>query len=320
MANLKKWIIGIIKRRRLLNFVYDFYKYKTYIKLVDPKKDTWYFDFFNYASGDVYMGASLIKAFKKKYNDDKVTVIVHNPKFIDIVKYFETDVEIKVISAPLPLFKSFTIFKKGVIIDLHPIPCLKHVTNILGYKNITLFDLFKVLYTLPFSTIPDYPTNGHVNGVSYVEELFTRLKLEKGNTLIIAPEAVTIKEIDISFWKELIRRMKPYNKDIVLMALSSAYDTLNLPKISFPYQYAIAAVNYAGYIISVRSGFCDIISTSDAIKIIIYPHMVWGGGTFIQGATITQLNPKGNDKLYELEYVDNDGLINKIVKTFENNG
>lgn len=267
------------------------------------------------------MLCSLLNEFRREHRADKITLITWSQKHADIISLYDINVEIKVCVRPFPIIDKFLEFKKGSLINLHHFYYMKGIRRLMGYEGVTLFDIFKLLLDVPLTSQPEAPVFARTEDkITFVETLFKNANLRKGRTILLAPEATTIEEININFWKELIERLQKLDYDLALSAYKKEYThTLSIPVVNFSFKYAIAAVDYAGYFVSMRSGFCDIVSASVSPKIILYPKMHWFGGELIKAATLKQLSPENNDVLFELEYSNEEtqAVVNRIVEIIQ---
>ena len=93
--------------------------------------------------------------------------------------------------------------------------------------------------------------------------------LAEHQTVIIAPDANSVTQLPMIFWNDLIGRLKKAGYRVfVNCSYCSAY---RAPDIFFSYEESVPLLEYCGYFIGVRSGLCDIISTAQCRKIILYP-------------------------------------------------
>lgn len=92
-------------------------------------------------------------------------------------------------------------------------------------------------------------------------------------SVIISPYANTLAGIDIDIWEEIVIKLK--EKGLRVFTNSSNEKSEPVIKgskgVFFPIQEAIKIVEYAGMFIGLRSGFCDIVSVSQAKLIVLYP-------------------------------------------------
>lgn len=91
----------------------------------------------------------------------------------------------------------------------------------------------------------------------------------KNKTVIISPQANSITQLGNEFWNNVIDLLKAH--DFRVFVNSFVPFEFTAPSLMLNYHDIIAAVNYGGYFIGVRSGLCDILSDTTAKKVIIYP-------------------------------------------------
>ena len=96
-----------------------------------------------------------------------------------------------------------------------------------------------------------------------------KLGLIKNKTVIIAPEANSVTQLSIAFWNEIIDQLKELGfRVLVNCNHTQEYHTETL---FFKYSKGVPILEYAGCFVGIRSGLCDILSTAQCRKIIIYP-------------------------------------------------
>lgn len=94
---------------------------------------------------------------------------------------------------------------------------------------------------------------------------------KRGQTVIIAPEANSITELNEKIWNEIIVALKL--KGYTVLINSKKENVYEAPTIFTPYAQSVALLEYCGYFIGLRSGLCDIISSAKCRKIILYPQL-----------------------------------------------
>lgn len=93
--------------------------------------------------------------------------------------------------------------------------------------------------------------------------------VKKNKTVIISPEANSVTGLPIWFWNSIINVLitKGFN-----VFINCNHPTLYKAPNLFPEHNMMGSVlEYAGYFLGIRSGLCDIISTVNCRKIILYP-------------------------------------------------
>ncbi len=105
-----------------------------------------------------------------------------------------------------------------------------------------------------------------------LNEIALNEKIVKGKTVLLAPYASTFDdEIDVEWWEELVLYLKTKNY-IVFSNTSSESESVIRGTVgaSWKYEELVPILDFCGYFIGVRSGLCEVISSSSCRKIIIY--------------------------------------------------
>lgn len=101
--------------------------------------------------------------------------------------------------------------------------------------------------------------------------MFEQNNLEKGNTIILSPYANTVVGYSVDFWIQLSEKLSEKGYCICTNCGANEKEIPGTKRFSFGFEIAQKVLDYAGFFIAVRNGFCDIVCNSDAKKIIIYP-------------------------------------------------
>lgn len=94
----------------------------------------------------------------------------------------------------------------------------------------------------------------------------------KDKTVIISPEANSITTIPIWFWNTIIEELK--SKGYIVFMNCSYPTWYRAPNIFETYALSVPLLEYSGFFLAVRSGFCDIISSANCKKVILYPEKI----------------------------------------------
>lgn len=148
-----------------------------------------------------------------------------------------------------------------------------------GYKGLTFVDEIKQgIFGLPEDVIPEYPVK--MNDVESVLSICEEYDVVKGKSVIIAPYANSIPLIKSTFWEDLVKALNSQGyKVFTNCGTPHEVPIIGSEKIYFSFEDAVAISEYAGTVISYRSGFCEIIASSKCKKIIIYPDHIKGHST-----------------------------------------
>ena len=276
------------------------------------RKDEWYF-VLNDAIGDTYIICSFLPFIIN--NGHKVNVIIskENQKFIPYL--FSDKINILDIDVPINLLVKFGQYKKGIPILVHPKYHLNALLfNIIGYKNINIYDVFKLFVNVPFSIGPFRPTF-LFDFRQEIDNLFQAKKLVRGNTVLVCPDANSIEGFDISLWTLICKKLVSVGYSVVFMSnrkVNAEFEVIN-----FPLNYSKSFCDTAGYLVSIRSGFCDLIATSTAKKVILYPDIMWYNGSLLEVSSL-RYHGLNDEYLLELQIeLSVESLSDKIVEFFK---
>lgn len=105
-----------------------------------------------------------------------------------------------------------------------------------------------------------------------LENKLKLLGVEKNKTVILSPYAYCVRNLDPLFWIVLGKDLENRGyKIFVMLDPKSEKNLFGYPTIFFKYADTKAILEYAGNFIALRSGFCDIMSSSECNKVILYP-------------------------------------------------
>lgn len=91
----------------------------------------------------------------------------------------------------------------------------------------------------------------------------------KDRTVMISPDANSVTALPVWFWNGIIKQLQQRGYTVFM---NCNYFTYFRAQNFFPaYADCVPLLEYAGYFIGVRSGFCDIISSAKCRKVILYP-------------------------------------------------
>lgn len=150
-----------------------------------------------------------------------------------------------------------------------------------GYKGLNFADMFRiVVFQLGERFSLDIPVCR--DDIAQTELFFEERRLKPGRTVILAPYSTTLSELPNLFWEEIARQLRDRGYAVCTNSCGPQEPPVKgTEAVFFPLDAAIPIVNMAGGFIGVRSGFCDIISSTKAVKVIIYEQDSY----FYQGTT-----------------------------------
>lgn len=227
-------------------------------------------------TGDVYLiGTFLNQYIQKQKLEDYVLIVVSNAckKVADIFKIKNVEI-LKNQKEGEYLIKYYLLCPDKISLKVLNDSWQKIHTNKLewfrGYKNWYFMELFRTfVFDLPDEALPEKPLLDNMD--EEVDSIFNDNNLIAGKTVIISPYANTLADLPASFWEDIVKYLK--NKEYIVCTNSSNISEPAIPgtiPISFSLTIAPQFVSKAGAFIGIRSGLCDVISASNAKKIILY--------------------------------------------------
>jgi len=259
-----------------------------------------------YGIGDTYLVSTLLPYIAGAEKNIVLLIEKNNQRFIPAM--FDEHVEVKqAVNLPYSMIAEFGKRATGQPVVLHSdwISGLP-LSNLLGYKNFTLIDGYKLMLGLELGLVPVTPKNDAILSEEFVSQI-----AGYKNPILLCPQANSIATVEPEFWLELAKFLN--NRSFTPLFMNDSPSS-EFASISFPLSESIPLCNQIKGIISLRSGFCDLISNCSTAKIILYPKIKWYSGSLIQGSGLNAMGlSKGN--LLEVEvsdFVNNSNLFKQI--------
>lgn len=268
-------------------------------------------------TGDTYFVCALAKKFLLQNGGKDLSIIV-KPSHEEIPKLFSKYISrIIVVNHPniqvLQGIPRYNRFQPGYPIIGHPY--YFGSLNFIGYKGLHLLDLYRYIFHLfPGQTSLIKPRISAENTESALRK-FDMLNLPHGKTIILAPDANSTQVMPVSFWELLAKKLLSKGWAVCTNMVGNKLGHLpgTIP-ISFSIGEAIPMAEQAGWIISSRSGFCDIIASANCKLSIIYLKQDWYRGTLLTGCGLKIMGLSKKAFEYEIgEKDDWDAAINMII-------
>lgn len=237
------------------------------------------------ALGDVYLAGRYLESYCVREKISSYVVTVASGACFEVLSLFGiTQVEKlqKTESDCLVQSLIFCGLKECNAEILHQrFPYTVGIGGLGNYKELCFNDHFKyTIFGMEKSEKGKFPKK--FSDSSYVDKFFSENSLVKGKTVIISPYANTSAKIPEDFWENIVKEYQ--DKGYIVCTNSSGEEEPAIKgtkAVIFPLSKAIKIVEAAGLFIGLRSGFCDVVSSAKAKKIIFYPDRVYQGGKFI---------------------------------------
>ncbi|MCR5235994.1 MAG: hypothetical protein K6E34_02185 [Lachnospiraceae bacterium] len=247
-----------------------------YRRLVKKAGDDFEIILLRGATGDVYLNGLFLKRYVANRNNRKHLIVGDAKGVHKILKLFDMDND-DVIS--LDTEDTTDLERYGILCGMDELHIKEtfywHYSLYFNRCRIRLSRKFNFMDTYKYMIYPGVErldrAPGFLHEIDVDREFYDR-GLIPGKTVMLSPVAYSVKELPIFFWKEIAERLK--DKGYSLCANLSddekeRYDFLTA--VFIPFELSLAFLETAGYLIALRSGFCDIVSTARCKKIILYP-------------------------------------------------
>jgi hypothetical protein len=276
---------------------------------------------FPHGIGDLYITCGYARAIRAAYGGTGFVTYV-KPSVPYVATLFDavtrvvpvTDFDMKNLQQPY-------LFEKGRLVSIFPV---QRFWNMIGYKGFHFLDYFCLFYGLPFGTLPDAPRPQTKVELETARGVLSALGVRPGRTVLLAPHAVSTAKVHPDLWSQLTLALKARGFDVVLNsppgdvpasaapAIASASNAGAVP-VDVPIEGAFALGEAAGWVISLRSGFCDLLAHSPCRLTVVYPDMVHKGGPFIDGFGFRNSGLRSD--VHELVMTDDiAGMVRTIVE------
>jgi ADP-heptose:LPS heptosyltransferase len=139
-----------------------------------------------------------------------------------------------------------------------------------GYKGLNFERVFRK-FVFNFDDNVHFELPPKKDCTKEIDALFEKYALKKGKTVVLSPYSNTLFELPDSLWEAIAEHFRDKGYTVCTnCAAASEKAVKGTTALFFPLGLAIDFLNAAGTFIGIRSGLCDIISSSDCKKIILY--------------------------------------------------
>ncbi len=272
MKKMKKFLRKVILFFRLIKYLYLYRKIEKSLK-IDKNE---YAFLCNAASGDTYTFCALMEEFVKEYKS-KVTIVVNEAQAA--IPTLFPSISRVVTLKKIPDFQFNFIFCKyeyirigRLNIGFPPYSLMSRIDT--DFIEACIFYLG--LKSRKIST-PTIKSEWRKAAISR----FERFNLPENRTVILAPYAKSIKPIDFNWWIKI--------RDILLKSGFQPVTNVGINEkpiegtqgITIPFEEIIPFSELAGWVIGLRSGLMDILSSSKCKLTVLYPEEFWWGSVKI---------------------------------------
>lgn len=252
-------------------------------------------------TGDIYIIGLYLEQYRKE-NDisDYVLVVCTNAckKVADLFGLKTVQISETEIQAVIAYARVVGMEEASVCVLNDSFGEQNAIARLRGYKKIDFCTMFtECILKLEKKTVyAEFIQNNS-------DELFEKYNLVKGKTVLLSPYANTVNNLSDSFWMKIAEILIGEGYQVCTNVASSKEEPVRgTIGIFIPYKMIVDFLDKAGFFIGLRSGLCDIVSSTSAKMFILYPRgMMFGSGTLYDYFSLSNMGLR-KEKLLELEY------------------
>ncbi len=220
--------------------------------------------------GETYLFCSMLDDFKAEHNIKKVVLISERWYYRNICEMFDDRIDRSFISSAMYSrpFRSFREIKEGSFYFIYD--HTKWSFEKLLESGKTHLEQLKITSGISYDAVIKH----HINKEVYknkAKDLFEKLELKQGKTVLISPEAKSCKSLDKSFYQALCNRFKEKGYSVFINLVDTCHEISDEKSVFLSLAIAVPFCDLCGHVVAIRSGFCDVISSTKARFHIIYP-------------------------------------------------
>lgn len=261
----------------------------------------------DYNLGETYLFCSLAESFKQKNNIKRIVLISQKKYHADICEMFNDNIERCYVNPSLYIkpLRYFRVIKEGSFYFLYDYKNWNYTS--LVEKKTTNLELLKMSAGISSDAEVQHCQSKEINKIK-AKELFSQLSLKRGKTVLLSPEAKTCDNLTEHFCQNICNELSDKGYDVFLNVTNPEKRNTCTKSALLPLGIAAPFCDLCGHVIAVRSGFCDIISSSDAKFHIIYPDQ-----TFHDVFPVKNFMVSNYVKEYILNEISEENMIECII-------
>jgi hypothetical protein len=216
--------------------------------------------------GDVYWALAFLPAYCEKHGIREAAVAVQGDACRQIAELFRIDDIITLDRAEMDELVQAVLFtrEENCVIAHHDRPYTDNIIKYLDKHFLSFTDYYRyAVYGLSETAAPALPSGG--------DAFVGSARIEKGGTVILSPHAKSVVQPPDSFWESLTEEYRRKGFFVCTNVTGNEEVIRGTSPLSVPLSQVIAAAEYAGQFVGLRSGLCDILSTAKCRKTVVFP-------------------------------------------------
>jgi len=194
------------------------------------------------------------------------------------------------------------------------------ITNneLMGYRGLNMIDFYLYWgFDLPNVTKRELPVFSSISKEAFLTNGFIPCK-----TAMLSPYSTGLNQFQFSihFWCQLANKLKDMGYTVCTNCAGTEKPIPGTNPIFLPYDLIVPFLNSAGLFIGIRSGLCDIISTSTCKKVIIHTYKAkfWPDGNSIAYTGLANMGLCDDAVEVEIRECEPTSLTHKILSCIAN--
>ena len=218
--------------------------------------------------GDTYFACALAEALRATHGGSRVTAFVKPGQRYIATLFPGIDRIVDVSDAEVMWRASVFAAREGVpFCTLPP----KHLGALLGFKGFTILDLNRAWQRLPLDAPLASPRHPSADEATRAAALFDAHGLPPGRTVLLAPESNTVAEYSLDAWGALADALRQAGWTPVTNGGPKGYAVPGTARVDIPLDVCIAFVERGGWLVTMRTGLADVVSSARARITVFYP-------------------------------------------------
>lgn len=222
------------------------------------------------ALGDAYWALAYLPAYCEKYCIKHITAVVSGNGCRQVAEMFGVTDIVTLDQTQMDEFVQAVIVtrEKNCIIAHHDRPYTDNIIKYLNHQFLSFPDYYKyAVYGLNQNAKPAPPVN--------LDEFEEKALIARGKTAIIAPYANSVVQPPAEFWDKIVIDYQRQGFHVFTNIFGNEKKLAGTESITIPPKSLVSAVEYAGHFIGLRSGLCDIVSTANCRKTVVFPDCIY---------------------------------------------
>lgn len=286
--------------------------WQSILEQVQLQSDEWGF-VSAYGTGDTYFIATLARQFSQTHGG-KVVMIGTAPH-CQVAGMFPAGVSrvVAIDRIDRRAVDQLGARRPGGLFVAHPAHDRRRLFRKLGGAGYRMVDMYREYLGLPPNAQLDKPTIPH-HAIEEARKELARAKLPPGRTAVLAPVTRSVPMIEFP-WMKLVAGLKQHGWSVATNVAEDETPIRNTTALRCSLRTTVPLLDQAGWLIAMRSGLCDVASTSSCHMSVLYPRFRWYSGSLLDATSIKQMGLHANTIEYEIAPTTNkDRLVDRLVE------